>query len=195
MDNSIQKLYLTSPIPPSVNHYLGYRAVMMKGKPMVMPYKKSEAVKYQKEFAEYVKEQVKTQSWIMSDNKSQHYYMDCVFYFARTDKDANNYFKCMADAITDTGCVWIDDTQLCERVQGIFYDVENPRVEITIYPVEYCGIFSTVSYLNLFKNKCQTCKRYKRNCSILKKAQEGKIQSEIAFCDGLYSCEKYSGMK
>lgn len=192
MQSDTQVLYLTSSIPPSVNHYLGYRAIIKNGKPMVMPYKKADAVKYQREFAEYVKEQAKTQSWIMSDNKSQHYYMDCVFYFDRTDKDANNCFKCMADAITDTECVWIDDTQLCERVQGIFYDADNPRVEVTIYPVDYYGIFHTMLDMKIFENKCETCKRHKRNCSILKKAKEGKIQNEIVFCDGLYSCEKFS---
>ena len=58
--------------------------------------------------------------------------MDCIFYFPRIDMDANNYFKCMADAITDAKTVWIDDVQLCERVQRIFYNTENPRVEITI---------------------------------------------------------------
>ena len=47
--------------------------------------------------------------------------MDCIFYFDRVDKDANNSFKCLADAITDSESVWIDDTQLCERVQGIYF--------------------------------------------------------------------------
>lgn len=186
-----QELRLTSPISPSVNHYLGWRAILKNGKPMAMSYKKPEAVKYQKEFAEYVKKEVKKQGWIKSDNKFQHYYMDCYFYFDRVDKDANNSFKCLADAITDSEVVWIDDTQLCERVQGIYYDSENPRIEIIIRPVDYIGVFDNASQLEKFESNCIGCNRYKRNCSILQKAKEGRIQEEI--CDGI--CSKYKGNK
>ena len=48
---------------------------------------------YKKNFGEYIKEQVKLQNWTMSEDKTKHIYCDCVFYFDRTDKDCNNYFK------------------------------------------------------------------------------------------------------
>ena len=54
----IKHLHLTSPIPPSVNHYLGYRAIIKNGKPMATSYKTTEAKKYQKEFGKYIQEQV-----------------------------------------------------------------------------------------------------------------------------------------
>lgn len=184
----IQELKLVSPIPPSVNHYLGWRAILKNGRPMAMSYKKPEALKYQKEFSEYVKKEVDKQGWIKSNNKSQHYYMDCIFYFDRVDKDANNSFKCLADAITDSKSVWVDDTQLCERVQGIYYDSDNPRVEITIHKVDYIGVFENASQLEEFESNCIGCSRYKRNCSILQKAKEGRIQSEI--CNGICSKRK-----
>lgn len=152
-----------------------------------MSYKTSEAVKYQKEFTKYVKEQVKFQKWQKSDNKFQHYYMDCHFYFPRTDMDANNYFKCMADAITDSECVWIDDVQLCERVQSINYDSKNPRIEIEIKPVDYIGIFESISQLEEFEANCIGCSKYNRNCSLLTKAKEGRIQEEIQNLE----CSKY----
>ena len=164
---------------------------MKSGKPMAMSYKKPEAIKYQKEFAEYVKKEVGKQGWVKSDNKFQHYYMDCIFYFDRVDKDANNSFKCLPDAITDSGVVWIDDTQLCERVQGIYYDPENPRIEITIQEVDYTGVFDNASQLEKFESRCIGCSRYKRNCSILQKAKEGRIQEEII---GL-ECDKYKPIK
>ena len=173
------QLKLVSPIPPSVNHYLAYRVVTKNKRPMAMSYKTTEAKKYQAYMIDYVKQEVEKQNWIMSDNKSQHYYMDVIFYFPRADMDANNYFKCLADAITDTQSVWIDDTQLCERVQGIFYDTENPRLEITIKPVSYIGVFQTKEIYEKFCSKCETCQRFKRNCSLLKKAKEGKISLEI----------------
>ena len=154
---------------------------------MAMSYKTSEAVKYQKEFTKYVKEQVKLQGWQKSDNKFQHYYMDCHFYFPRIDMDANNYFKCMADAITDSECVWIDDVQLCERVQGINYDTKNPRIELEIRAVDYIGIFKDISQLEQFESNCIGCSKYNRNCSLLTRAKEGRIQEEIQDL----KCSKY----
>lgn len=174
-----RKLKLVSPIPPSVNHYLGYRAIIKNGKPMAMSYKTSEATKYQKEFAKYVKEQIKEQGWNLTPNKEQHFYVDCIFYFDRTDMDCNNYFKCSLDAITETGLIWVDDNVVCERVQRIYYDRKNPHIEFTIYPVDYIGIFDNISQLEQFENNCFGCNRYKRNCSILQKAKEGRIQDDI----------------
>ena len=152
---------------------------MKNGKPMAMSYKTNEAKKYQHDFTEYVKEQVKLQGWKKSDNIYQHYYMDTIFYFPRLDMDANNYYKCLADAITDSGVVWNDDNQLCERVQRIYYDSKNPRIELVIYPVDYIGVFDNSSQLEDFESNCVGCNRYKRNCSILQKAKEGRIQEEI----------------
>lgn len=174
-----KELRLISPIPPSVNHYLAYRAIIKNGKPMAMSYKTAEATKYQKEFAKYVEQEVKRQNWDLTPNKEQHFYVDCVFYFDRTNKDCNNYFKCMLDAITDTQLVWIDDNVVCERVNRIYYDSTNPRIELLIYPVNYIGIFDNISQLEEFEANCIGCSRYKRNCSILQKTKEGRLQEDI----------------
>lgn len=146
---------------------------------MAMSYKTNEAKKYQSDFAQYVIKQASIQNWKKSSNIYQHYYMDTYFYFPRIDMDANNYYKCLADAITDSGVVWNDDNQLCERVQGIFYDSENPRIEMILYEVDYIGIFKNVTQLEKFESRCIDCIRYKRNCSLLNKAKEGRIQGEI----------------
>lgn len=186
-----EKLVFTSPIPPSVNHYLAYRTIIKNGKPMAMSYKTKEAKDYQKNIIELIKKEVEKQRWVKSDNKFQHYYMDVVFYFPRVDMDANNYFKCLADAITDTELVWIDDTQLCERVMGIYYDNKNPRMEIEIKPVNYKGIFPNQNTYEEFICKCETCKRYKRNCSILTKSIEGRITEDIENLE----CQKYKSIE
>ena len=186
-----QVLNLTSPIPLSVNHYLGTRVVSKNGRPMAIVYETGDAKKYKKAFGEYIKEQVALQKWIMPTDKTQHIYCDCVFYFDRTDKDCNNYFKLLLDSITESECVWIDDKIVCERVHRIYYDSANPRIELEIYPVEYSGIFDNQEQLDIFENKCKICQRYKRNCSILKKAKEGRIQNEI--CDLV--CSKYKETK
>lgn len=152
---------------------------MRGGKPLATSYKTKDAIVYQREFIKVVQTEAIKQGWEISSNPYQHYYMDCVFYFDRIDCDANNYFKCLADAITMSNVVWIDDNQLCERVQGIFYDRNDPRIEITITPVDYVGIFPDVAQLQKFESNCIGCTRYKRNCSLLVNAKQGRIQPEI----------------
>jgi crossover junction endodeoxyribonuclease RusA len=182
-----KKLKLTSPIPCSVNHYLGTRAIMKNGKPMAMVYETGEAKKYKKEFIKYIHEQIKEQYWDLPVTKTQHFYCDCVFYFDRIDKDCNNYFKLLLDSITESEAIWADDNVVCERVNRIYYDSKNPRIELEIYPVDYIGIFDNQEQLNEFEDKCKTCNRYGRNCSVLNKAKEGRIQEEIYNL----SCSKY----
>lgn len=174
-----QILKLTSPLPPSVNHYLGYRCVVKSNRPMVVAYKTPEAKRYQRAFMTYVKQEAEAQGWIKSKNKFQHYYMDCTYYFDRVDKDANNYFKCMADAITDSKKVWIDDTQLCERVQGVFYDPTNPRIEITITEVDYIGLLKDERELRMLDTQCNTCGRNINSCKVRKMALEGRVQCGV----------------
>lgn len=187
MINQVLKLSFSDFI--SVNHYLAYRAIIKNGRPMAMSYKTKEAKDFQNNFEEYVKEQVKEQGWITDTNPLQHYYVDTVVYFPRIDMDMNNYYKTSLDSITNTGLVWVDDNVVCERVNHIYYDSENPHIEFTIYPVDYIGIFNTKEECEQFENKCKQCSRYKRKCSILKKAQEGRIQNEIDMHN--YECAKY----
>lgn len=191
----MNELKLISPIPVSVNHYIKPRTfITLKGKtPIanVTMYETKEAKDYKKKFKKYVLEEIKKQNYILTPTKTQHFYIDCVFYFERTDQDPNNYFKLPLDAITETQLIWLDDNTTCERVNAIYYDSKNPRIEIIIKPVDYVGIFPTVNHLNEFKSKCTTCSRNKRNCSILNKAIEGRIQEEIS--EGI--CKKYKEVK
>lgn len=184
-------LTLVSPIPPSVNHYLAHRAMMKGGRPVATVYESAEAKKYKKEFKEYVIEQADKQNWDVPLNKYQNYYVDCVFYFPRVDMDPNNMFKCTLDAITETGVVWFDDNTVCERVQRIYYDQKNPRIEMKIYPVDYVGIFNNHEQLAEFEKKCRGCKRFQKNCSLLRNTKIGKIQDGI-YCDGdKFICDKF----
>ena len=64
MENK-QKLKLVITDFISVNHYLSYRAIVKNGRPMAMSYKTQEAVKFQKEFTEYVKKQAQEQGFLL----------------------------------------------------------------------------------------------------------------------------------
>jgi Holliday junction resolvase RusA-like endonuclease len=185
-------LRLVSPIPVSVNHYVKPRAFIMGGKAQVNMYETAEAKAYKKQFVQYIIKEVKNQKWSLLPNKTQHFYIDAFFYFPRTDMDANNYWKILLDSITETQTIWLDDNVTCERVMGIWYDTKNPRIELDIYPVQYIGVFPDGEHLINFKNAyCEKCGRYARNCSILVKAIEGKVQDEI---DGI-RCEKFKEVK
>lgn len=166
-------------MPPSVNHYLGYRAVIRNGRPLAVSYVTQDATEYRTAFADYVRREVAAQGWDITPVKGQHFYVDAVFYFEKTQQDCNNYFKVMLDAITDTQLIWLDDDVVCERVQRIYYDSKNPRIELIIHPVPYRGIFDSALQLESFVSNCVGCTRYARNCSILRKAKEGRIQAEI----------------
>ena len=173
----------------SVNHYLQY-TIVKKGKRYIpSSHKTKEAVDFKTNFSNYVKNEVNKQGWVLDPNPFQHYYVDAVFYFPRVDMDTNNYWKVAFDAITESGVVWLDDNMACERVTKVMYDSNNPRIEYTIYKTDFVGIFNNSDELNSFEDKCHTCKRYKRNCSILRKAKEGRIQEEIGID---LSCNKYN---
>lgn len=158
---------------------------------MAVSYKPKEVVEYRKQFAEYVTKEVKRQKYNFIHDGIRHFYVDAVFYMPRVDMDANNYWKVLLDAITDTQLVWKDDNVVCERVNAIYYDPENPRVELHIYPADYIGIFASVGKFESFTDNCKNCTRYKRNCSILRKATEGRIQEDIQAGE----CKKFKELK
>lgn len=183
----MQQLKLTSPIPPSANHYTSIRTIVKNNKHLSIVYETKEAKEYKKVFKKIIEKQVQLQGWNYKVNQTQHFFVDAVFYFDRVDKDASNYEKCLSDTITETQLIWKDDNVTLFRPQRIYYDPKNPRIELTIYPVDYIGIFDHQNQLSIFEEKCKTCTRYYRNCSILHKAKEGRIQEEI----GDFVCAKY----
>lgn len=179
----IMELKLVSKMPPSVNHYLGYRSC----KGHVAVYVKAEAKKYKNDFADYIATEIAAQGWDIPVTKYQHFYVDMDFYFPRLDMDAPNYDKCLFDAITDSGLIWADDNVVCSRVNRIYYDSQNPRIELTIKPVDYVGIFDNAQIYQQFVSKCNSCTRFSRGCSLLNRATEGRIQDEIVN----FECSKY----
>lgn len=186
-----QTLRLTTPIPPSVNHYLAYRVVKTRRRYMAIPYTTKEAKTYQKEFTDYVIEEAKKQGWDIDKVGEKHIFVDAMFYFPRIDMDCNNYFKVMLDAITDAKIVWTDDNIVCERVKGIQYDSANPHIELVIHPVDYIGIFDNSERLEEFENRCKTCSRYARNCYLLNRAITGHIEDGV----NQYTCASFKKRK
>jgi len=75
-----------------------------------------------------------------------------------------------------------------------YYDSENPRIEIIITVSDNIGIFDSQGDYDEFTNTCKNCKRYKNNCSLLKKAKESRIQKEIELINNKWACIKFNAI-
>ena len=174
----------------SVNHYMNYRVA---GK-IVMAYKPKATKDFEKKFGKYVKEEIDKQGWIKPP-KGKLVIVDTTFYFPRIDMDANNYFKCMLDVATEVG-VWEDDNITMERVNGLYYDAKNPRIEITLSVSDRVGIFNNDNDYEEFKSRCDNCTWFKEGkCGTYKKALESRIQDEIVLVDDKWTCNKLKTKK
>lgn len=188
------KLNLTLPLPTSINRlYINQatwnsktRTRMLTGKRILS----KEGEKTKEQIIQKAKHQMEKSDWSYDYTKENYIYMDTIIYFRKKGSDDNNIYKLLCDALEKV--VYENDSRVLIRTQKILYDSENPRVEVTFSPVEYIGIFDNQEILDQFEAKCKTCKRYKNNCSILRKAKEGRIQEEI---DNELNCERYKRMR
>lgn len=173
------ELFLTSPIPPSVNNYIKYRVARSGRRLFVQAYPTAETVKYRKEFSEYVKKEIANTGWIMPD-KDKIIYVECYFYINRKRKDANNLFKVMLDVLTECG-VYYDDDNVVPVGKRIIIDKYNPRVELTIKIGNEVGVFKDDSEYNDFlTNNCDKCTKNSEKCAILKDLRNNKL-NEFAY--------------
>lgn len=168
----------TSPLPPSTNEYLGKRVAYAGGKPYVQVYKTTKAMGYEKYMVKMLKRIAKEQDWIVP-TKNEYVEMHLVYYMNKLGRDIDNTFKMLIDALANAGLI-INDDKVIPIPHDIFIDKDNPRIEIELRVSDKIGVFRNQEELDKFINKnCIDCKRYKRNCSLLKKSYENRIQQEI----------------
>jgi Holliday junction resolvase RusA-like endonuclease len=187
------ELRLTLPLPTSINalyiNQAKYNPKTKKYEPTGQRILSKEGVHSKQLIAKATKQQMKKQIWDFEYTKENYIYMDTVIYFNRKGRDDNNIYKLLCDTLE--GIVYDNDSRVLIRTQRVLYDTDNPRVEVHIHPVDYIGIFDDQKALDDFESVCKDCKRYGRNCSILKAAKEGRIQEEIV--NGV--CAKYETKK
>lgn len=174
------QLKLTLPLPPSINEYLGYRVVYIGGRPISQPFETKKAKDYKRYVKTVVKREIQRQNW---EFKGKDEYLDIhlKYYMNKKRKDADNLGKVLFDALMEGG-VYIDDDILIPKVDNVYIDKYNPRVELSISVSDKMGIFDNKEHLNTFmENNCLQCKRhyYKRQCSIITKALENRIEPQI----------------
>lgn len=174
-------LHLTTegmPFPPSVNHYLGYRAVRKGRGAMVMAYTTKEAKQFQKIFGAYLDKLVEETGWDKEITRDKYFYLEATYYFDKKGKDESNYTKVLNDLLNDK--VIIDDKHLITRTHAVYIDKNNPRIELKLHPVEYTGIFPNEESLQAFESNCMGCTRFlEGRCSILRDSKEHRVREEI----------------
>lgn len=117
-----KRLYLSLPLPPSVNHMY----INVKGGRKLTG--KSE--KYIKIAKAMINESIYDQRWV-KENGSVWFYVDLVFYMPdRRIRDSHNMLKLLLDVMQDT--IFHNDYYAMPRIQSVEYDPLNPRVECAI---------------------------------------------------------------
>jgi hypothetical protein len=188
-------LNLTIPIPPSINNdYMKPRAFLQringKNVPMASMYEMAGAKKFKKDMVNLIKAEISKQDFKLDDNAC-FVIVEYQWYFPKTNVDTNNHYKCFVDAITETvdsegkGLIWQDDNISMMVDKDIFYDAQNPHVDVKIYASPRIGIFQNRQDYNDFEvTYCQKCSKGKKigqkgGCSIYKSAMESRVQAEI----------------
>lgn len=188
-----QQIKLTLPLPVSINalyvNQFTWNPKLKSRIPTGGRVLSSEGEKVKKLIIKQATEQLAQQDWDYEFTKNNFLYIDSVIYFNRKGRDESNLTKLMNDSLEKI--VYDNDSRVLSRAQRIYYDKNNPRVELTIYPVDYVGIFDSEEESKQFIENCQGCTRYKNNCSILRESLESIIREEIV--DGI--CTKFKAIK
>jgi Holliday junction resolvase RusA-like endonuclease len=179
-------LNITLPIPVSVNQAYKPRAFTSGGRTIAGIYKTAEAKNYQKYATQTIQREIKLQNWVSNPlDKNIYVCVDAIVHFPRTDMDVNNLWKLLLDSVRDTQMIVPNDNKVLERAIRVYYDKDNPRVELQIYYAPFVGVFDCEDDYKRFKEmNCDRCTRQNRNCSIIAKALESRTQQEINVVEG-----------
>ena len=186
----MDKLHLVLPLPISVNalyqlqyaYSKKYRKNMPTGRKIL-----SEAGrKNKKEIQASATSQMRNQHWNLEVTKNHFIYQDIDVYFNRKNRDSDNILKLLNDSLQ--GLIFHNDSKVLTRVQRVYYDYSNPRIECTYSVCEWLGIFDVADEYEVFLDRCLSCRHYRENrCSILTESVQGVIREEVE--DKV--CQKY----
>ena len=175
------------PIPPGVNQYKKYRIIYQGGRPIISSYLTKEAEDF-KQYMHYVMtRKAKECNWITPLN-NQYIKMSLIFFMNKLGKDADNHIKLIQDSLQETGLVK-NDSKIIPVIKRLYVDKQNPRVKIKLEILPWIGVFDNNEKREQFlTNNCINCKRYKRNCSILKALDNNKLIPEVNVTENI--CKK-----
>lgn len=174
---------LTLPLPESVNAYLKHKVSYKGKKPVVVAYKTSETVAFEKMASNIVLNEMRKQNWTTPDSDTW-VRVEAIWYFSKAGNDTNNRWKSLLDILQSVG-VYTNDSKVIEASINTFVDSSNPRVELNIYTLQKKGIFLGEDHLKAFKNSnCDECSR-PSSCRVLKTALDNKITEDISLADNI----------
>lgn len=186
-----KELRLVVPLPTSINklyiNQFGYNPKTKTRMPTGKRIMSKEGQKIKEQIQKTAIKQMKTQEWDYEWTKKHFVYQDAYIYMNRAGRDDSNVYKLLNDSLEKI--VYDNDSRVLTRTQRVLIHSEEPRVELVISQTPFRGIFNSEEHLKEFEDNCKQCKRYKRNCSILNKAKEGRIQAEI---DNSFICSKFN---
>lgn len=120
-----KKLFVSLPIAPSVNHYMGTKR---NGR----HYIKKSGKEFIRNATASVNLAIEQQNW-MVQGRDVWMYMDLVVYMPdRIVRDSHNMLKILIDVFQ--GTVMDNDYYCMPRIQSVEYDKENPRIEVIVKP-------------------------------------------------------------
>lgn len=172
------RIRFSTPLPPSVNDYLGYKVLWKRGRAVVFPYKKQKALDFMNLVAKKLATFVDNGEWKLTD-KNTYVICEVDVFLNKKRRDSDNLFKVLLDSINETEGLIYDDSLIIPRVRNVVIDVNNPRLEVELKVADKVGIFTSQEYKLFIENNCEKCSRYKRNCSLLKACIENKIKDEV----------------
>ena len=169
----------TTPLPPSVNDYLGYKVLWRNKKAVVFPYKKEKALKFNKLVKDKLSKLVKETGWEEAD---EYTYVVCKVkvYLEKKRQDSDNLFKVLLDSINSVEGLLYDDSMIIPYVEDVKIDSKNPRLEVELYLADKIGVFNRDQHSEFIKKNCSNCTRFKRNCGLLKDSVHNKVKEEIS---------------
>lgn len=193
------KLELTLPVPTSINalyiNQYKWNPFTRKSEPTGAKILSKEGELCKKQIQFHAEKQLSEQEWDYewTVEKNNFLYQDAVIYFSRKGRDDNNVYKLLNDSLEKI--TYENDSRVLVRTQKILYDTKNPRIELTLYPVSYSGIFNTKEEASNFIGKCESCTRYlKGRCSILVDSLSATVREEVGDINNPV-CEKYKEKK
>lgn len=171
-------LKFTSPLPPSSNEYLAKSVAYSGGKAYVHVYKTTKARAYETYMVKTLKRISKEQQWIVPD-RNDYIIMELIYYMNKQGRDIDNTYKLLIDALANAGLI-INDDKVIPVPINIFIDKDNPRIEVKLKKSSKIGVFNNdKEYDDFLLENCFKCKRYVKNCSLLKKLKENRIIQEV----------------
>lgn len=187
------KLQLVLPIPTSINklyvNKYSFNPKTRRNEPTGARVLSNEGAKCKKLIQDKTMDQILYQNWDYNWTKTNYVYQDAIIFFGRKGRDDGNIYKLLNDALEKIA--YENDSRVLIRTQRIVYDSKNPRLELTITPVDFVGIFDGNEEAKTFEEKCKTCTRYlEGRCSILVDSLDSYVREEIGSIDNP-ECTKF----